>query len=189
MRHGRHFACALWALCLLWLSATFLAAQGLSIGRIGVIAALYPASWGLAQLGTGAWSDHVGRKPLIIAAYAGGAAALAVFVLAGSNVLGLWLGILLLATFNFVESPQLQALLSDVTPPALRDASFAIYFTLAFVSGSLWVLLYGAVVENLGNALGLSVSFVIMAVAFVVAASVVVPIRLDQGDASKLSAP
>jgi len=134
-------------------------------------------------------SDRVGRKPLIIAAYAGGAAALAVFVLAGSNVLGLWLGILLLATFNFVESPQLQALLSDVTPPALRDASFAIYFTLAFVSGSLWVLLYGAVVENLGNALGLSVSFVIMAVAFVVAASVVVPIRLDQGDASKLSAP
>ena len=51
---------------LVWgLVPLFLAAQGLSIGRIGVVAALYPASWGLAQLGTGAWSDHAGRKPLI----------------------------------------------------------------------------------------------------------------------------
>ena len=53
---------------LVWgLVPLYLAAHGLSIGRIGVIAAAYPASWGIAQLGTGAWSDHVGRKPLIVA--------------------------------------------------------------------------------------------------------------------------
>ena len=46
--------------------------------------------------------------------------ALVLFVVAGSNVAMLWLAILLLGTFNFVESPQLQALLSDLTPPALR---------------------------------------------------------------------
>ena len=43
------------------------AAEGLSVGRIGVLAALYPAVWCVGQLFTGAWSDRVGRKPLIIA--------------------------------------------------------------------------------------------------------------------------
>jgi MFS family permease len=125
-------------------------------------------------------SDRWGRKPLILAAYVGGAASLVVFVLAGSSVPLLWLGILLMGTFNFVESPQLQALLSDLTPPALRDASFAAYFTLAFGVGSLWVALYGWVIASLGNASGLPATFLIMAGAFVAATLVVLPIRLHE---------
>lgn len=39
--------------------------HGLSVGRIGVLAALYPAVCGAAQLGTGALSDRWGRKWLI----------------------------------------------------------------------------------------------------------------------------
>ena len=42
------------------------AAAGLSVGQIGVLAALYPAVWGLGQLVTGALSDRIGRKPLIV---------------------------------------------------------------------------------------------------------------------------
>jgi MFS family permease len=41
------------------------AATGLSVAQIGVLAALYPAVWGLGQLVTGALSDRIGRKPLI----------------------------------------------------------------------------------------------------------------------------
>ena len=41
------------------------AEAGLSVGRIGILAALYPAVWGLGQLVTGALSDRIGRKPLI----------------------------------------------------------------------------------------------------------------------------
>ena len=37
----------------------------LSVGRIGVLAAIYPGVWGLGQLVTGALSDRIGRKPLI----------------------------------------------------------------------------------------------------------------------------
>lgn len=43
----------------------FFAAAGVSVGRIGVLAALYPAAWGLGQLYTGGLSDRIGRKPLI----------------------------------------------------------------------------------------------------------------------------
>ena len=123
-------------------------------------------------------SDRIGRKPIILAAYAGGAASLMLFVIAGDDVALLWLGILMMGAFNFVESPQLQALLSDITPTALRDASFAAYFTLAFGVGSLWVALYGWVIASLGEDRGLPATFLIMAFAFVVAAIAILPIRL-----------
>jgi FSR family fosmidomycin resistance protein-like MFS transporter len=122
-------------------------------------------------------SDRLGRKPLIIGAYVGGAVALALFVIAGTEVPLLWASIVLLGVFNFVESPQLQALLSDIAPPASRDASFSIYFTLAFGIGSLWVALYGAVIDWYGQASGLPVTFWLMALAYVAAAFVVLPIN------------
>ena len=43
----------------------YFADAGLSVGRIGVLAAVYPAIWGLGQLVTGALSDRIGRKWLI----------------------------------------------------------------------------------------------------------------------------
>lgn len=123
-------------------------------------------------------SDRFGRKPLILAAYVGGVIGLATFVLAGTNLALLWLGIVLMGIFNFVESPQLQALLSDLSPPALRDASFAVYFTLAFGVGSLWVALYGIVDTVFGNEVGLPITFWLMALAFVIASLIVLPIRI-----------
>jgi MFS family permease len=126
----------------------------------------------------GTLSDRFGRKPLILAAYFGGAVSLVAFVVAGASVPLLWIAIFALGIFNFVESPQLQALLSDITPPALRDATFAAYFTLAFGFGSLWVALYGWVIATFGETAGLPITFFLMAAAFVAAALTVLPIRL-----------
>jgi MFS family permease len=125
-------------------------------------------------------SDRVGRKPLIIGVYLGGAIGFVVFLASGSSLVGLWAGILLMGLFSFAESPQLQALLADIARPSIRDATFALYFTLAFGVGSLWVAIYGAIIGLAGNAVGLPIVFVLMAVTFVLAALGTVPIRAEQ---------
>lgn len=101
-------------------------------------------------------------------------------MLAGSDTALLWLAIAMLSVFNFVESPQLQALLADIAPPTVRDAAFSTYFTLAFGMGSLWVLLYGALIAALGDAAGLPLTFWLMAASFAAAALVVMPIRINE---------
>jgi MFS family permease len=125
-------------------------------------------------------SDRVGRKPLIVGVYLGGAVAFIVFLLAGSSTFGLSAGILLMGLFSFAESPQLQALLGDISPPSTRDASYALYFTLAFGVGSLWVAAYGVIIEAAGESAGLPMVFVLMAVSFVLAALTTLPIHAEQ---------
>jgi MFS transporter, FSR family, fosmidomycin resistance protein len=130
-----------------------------------------------APLVAGWLSDRLGRRPLIAGVYLGGALGFVIFMLAGSSLVGLWAGIVVMGMFTFAESPQLQALLADVAPAGIRDASFAAYFTLAFGVGSLWVALYGQIVEVFGDAVGLPIVFWLMAASFVVAALAVLPVR------------
>ena len=81
--------------------------------------------------------------------------------------------------FSFAESQQLQALLGDISPPSTRDASYALYFTLAFGVGSLWTAVYGIVIDLLGESTGVPVVFGLMAASFVAAALTTLPIRTD----------
>jgi MFS family permease len=112
--------------------------------------------------------------------YLGGAVGFVVFLAAGSSLLWLWVGIVLMGLFSFAESPQLQALLGDISPPSTRDASYALYFALAFGVGSLWVILYGAVIALVGETQGIPIVFGLMALAFVLAALATLPIRAEQ---------
>jgi MFS family permease len=103
-----------------------------------------------------------------------------IFILAGSSLLGLWIGIILMGLFTFAESPQLQALLADIAPPSIRDASYALYFTMAFGIGSLWTAVYGVIIDTAGEATGLPIVFMVMAATFVLAALFTLPIRTEQ---------
>lgn len=125
-------------------------------------------------------SDRFGRKPLIVGVYIGGAIGFVVFLLAGSSLPGLWIGIVLMGLFSFAESPQLQALLADIAPPSIRDASYALYFTMAFGIGSLWTAVYGVIIDMAGEASGLPIVFLVMAVTFLLAALFTLPIRAEQ---------
>ncbi len=122
-------------------------------------------------------SDRIGRKPVIIGAYIGGAIGFVMFLLVGSSLAGLWAGIVVMGLFSFAESPQLQALLADIAPPTIRDASFALYFTLAFGVGSLWTAVYGLIIGAAGESLGLPIVFGLMAASFVAASLTVLPVR------------
>lgn len=125
-------------------------------------------------------SDRLGRKPVIIGVYLGGAAGFVIFVLAGTSMLWLWIGIIVMGLFSFAESPQLQALLADIAPPSIRDATYAVYFTLAFGVGSLWVALYGVIIERVGETAGVPIVFGLMAFLFVLAALGTVPIHAER---------
>ncbi len=125
-------------------------------------------------------SDRFGRKPLIVGVYLGGAVGFVVFLLAGSSVVGLWIGIVLMGLFSFAESPQLQALLADIAPPSTRDASYALYFTMAFGIGSLWTAVYGVIIDVAGEAAGLPLVFLTMTATFLLAALFTLPIRAEE---------
>jgi MFS family permease len=104
----------------------FFADAGLSIARIGILAAIYPAVWGLGQLGTGALSDRVGRKWLIVAGMwvQGGAIAL----IAATSGFGPWaLGAALLGVGTAMVYPTLLAAVGDVAHPQWRASAVGVY--------------------------------------------------------------
>jgi MFS family permease len=112
---------------LIWgLVPVFLASEGLSVGRIGVVAAVYPASWGLAQLGTGAWSDQVGRKPLIVVGL--WLQALGIAGLALLNSYGGWIAAALaMGVGTAFVYPTLIAAVGDRAHPAWRASAVGVY--------------------------------------------------------------
>ena len=102
------------------------AAAGLSISRIGILAAIYPAVWGLGQLFTGAWSDRVGRKWLIVAGM--WVQAVAIGILAGGDGFAVWAGaMVLLGAGTALVYPTLLAAIADVAHPLWRATSVGVY--------------------------------------------------------------
>ncbi|MCY0905744.1 MFS transporter [Arthrobacter sp. H14-L1] len=102
------------------------AAAGLSIGDIGILAAVYPAVWGAGQLVTGALSDKYGRKWLIVGGMLIQAAALG--MVAVGHDFGFWLAAaVLLGAGTAMVYPTLLAAIGDVAHPAWRARSVGIY--------------------------------------------------------------
>ncbi len=104
----------------------FLAANGLPLDRIGLVAATYPAVWGLGQLGTGMLSDRWGRKWMIAAGMVVQALGLWSFVL--GHGLGTWLGAAVqLGLGTALVYPTLLAAVSDVAHPEWRASAVGVY--------------------------------------------------------------
>ena len=102
------------------------AAAGLSLSQIGTLAALYPATWGIAQLATGALSDRVGRKLLITSGMWVQAAGIGVIAVA-QRVAGFATGSVLLGLGTAMVYPTLLAAIGDVASPAWRASSIGVY--------------------------------------------------------------
>ena len=103
----------------------FAAAQ-MDLARIGTLAALYPATWGIGQLFTGAWSDRVGRKWLI--AWGMWVQALGIVAIAMGNDFAVFAtGAVLLGVGTAMVYPTLLAAIGDVAHPAWRASAVGVY--------------------------------------------------------------
>ncbi|QLE70365.1 MFS transporter [Streptomyces rectiverticillatus] len=148
------------------------AAHGLSIARIGLLAALYPAVWGLGQILTGWWSDRIGRKHLITAGMLLQAAAIA--LVAAGTTFPVWaLAQVLLGAGTAMVYPTLLAVIGDVAHPAWRARAVGVYRLWRDGGFAVGALLAGA----LADAYGMTTA--IWAVAALTAASgVMVGVRM-----------
>lgn len=124
------------------------AAAGLSVAEIGVLAAVYPAVWGLGQMVSGPLSDRWGRKPFIVTGMLVQAGALVLF--AGGSSYALWLVAAVgLGLGTALVYPTLLSAIGDVAHPLWRaravgtyrlwrDGGFAVGAVLSGVVADLW---------------------------------------------------
>jgi MFS family permease len=104
----------------------YFAAFGLSVERIGILKAAYPAVWSVLQTITGPLSDRWGRKGLIVSGM--WVQAIGLFVTAASNSFSGWLiGSLLLGVGTAMVYPALLAVVSDVAHPSWRARALSVY--------------------------------------------------------------
>jgi MFS family permease len=99
---------------------------GLSVGRIGVLASLYPAVWGLAQLYTGALSDRIGRKGLITGGMWLQGAAIALLAI-GDSFAPWAIALVALGAGTAMVYPTLIAAIGDVAHPSWRASAVGVY--------------------------------------------------------------
>ncbi len=104
----------------------YYASLGLGLKEIGLLAALYPAIWGLGQLGTGVWSDRIGRKPLIVSGMLIQAAGIGLLMTGHSFVI-LATSMILLGIGTAFVYPTLLAAIGDVVHPNWRATSIGVY--------------------------------------------------------------
>jgi MFS family permease len=127
----------------------YFAAAGLPLRQIGILAAIYPATWGLAQLWTGALSDRWGRKGLITSGMVvQGLALLGMTMVQGFRawaLAGIALGI-----GTAMVYPTLLAAIGDVAHPAWRASAVGIYRLWRDLGYAVGAVLAGLLADALG---------------------------------------
>jgi MFS family permease len=102
------------------------AAAGLAVEQIGLLAAIYPGVWGVSQLVTGALSDRLGRKGMIVAGMWVQAAGIFLLLLT-QGFLPWALAMTLLGLGTALVYPTLLAAISDVAHPEWRASAVGVY--------------------------------------------------------------
>jgi MFS family permease len=127
----------------------FFAAFGLGVERIGILKAVYPATWGILQVATGPLSDRWGRKGLIVGGMWVQAAGLLLTAL--TREFEYWLvGSLLLGIGTAMVYPSLIAAVSDASHPSWRARSLSVYRFWRDLGYAIGALSAGIIADILG---------------------------------------
>jgi len=155
----------------------FFVSFGLSVERIGILKAVYPATWGILQIATGPLSDRWGRKGLITGGMWIQAAGL--FLTAATSHFEWWLvGSLLLGIGTAMVYPSLIAAVSDASHPSWRARSLSVYRFWRDLGYAIGALSAGIIADQFGLAAAI---IAIAALTFV--SGVVVAVVMRQGAA------
>ncbi|MBH1962373.1 MAG: MFS transporter [Rhodocyclales bacterium] len=127
------------------------AAAGMTLAQIGILAAIYPAVWGASQILTGALSDRIGRKWLIVWGMWLQAAGIAVTALT-ADFRGFGLGAVLLGIGTAMVYPTLLATIGDVAHPAWRASAVGVYRLWRDLGYAVGALLAGLTADLFGLA-------------------------------------
>ncbi len=156
----------------------FFASVGLALHRIGFLAALYPAVWGLSQLFTGALSDRLGRKWLIVGGMWVQALGIALVALS-REVPGFVAASVLLGVGTAMVYPTLLASIGDVAHPSWRASAVGVYRLWRDLGYAVGAVLAGIVAD----ALGLRAAIGVVA-ALTFASGLVVAVRMTETHAT-----
>jgi MFS family permease len=128
----------------------FLAANGAGVAEVGLVAGIYPGVWSVAQIATGAWSDEIGRKPLIVGGMLLQAGALVLLAL-GGGAIGVAAGTAaLLGLGTALVYPTLIAAISDAVSPVARAPVVGVYRFWRDMGYAAGALIAGATADALG---------------------------------------
>ena len=129
----------------------FFVSFGLGVERIGILKAVYPATWGILQIATGPLSDRWGRKGLIVAGVWVQSAGL--FLTAFTRSFESWLiGSLLLGLGTAMVYPTLIAAVSDASHPTWRARSLSVYRFWRDLGYAIGALSAGLIADSFGLA-------------------------------------
>ena len=129
----------------------FFVSFGLGVERIGILKAIYPATWGILQVATGPLSDRWGRKGLIVAGMWVQSAGL--FLTAFTRSFEWWLvGSLLLGLGTAMVYPTLIAAVSDASHPTWRARSLSVYRFWRDLGYAIGALSAGLIADSFGLA-------------------------------------
>ncbi|MBI3146849.1 MAG: MFS transporter, partial [Pseudogulbenkiania sp.] len=127
------------------------AAAGMTLAQIGILAAIYPATWGASQIFTGALSDRIGRKWLIVWGMWLQAGGIAVTALT-ADFLTFGLAAVLLGLGTAMVYPTLLAAISDVAHPSWRASAIGVYRLWRDLGYAVGALLAGITADLFGLA-------------------------------------
>jgi MFS family permease len=133
----------------------FFVSFGLGVERIGILKAVYPATWGILQIATGPLSDRWGRKGLIVAGMWVQSSGL--FLTAFTRSFEWWLvGSLLLGLGTAMVYPTLIAAVSDASHPTWRARSLSVYRFWRDLGYAIGALSAGLIADSFGLAAAIS---------------------------------